>query len=141
VTKIVLHYEGAIMAKRNIDAIREELERLRGTLDITIIIKLGGTSIDDLDVDCLTVEENQDLYFELDDARDTLFDTAYDVIKDAFNNPELDGDSDPDEEDAKWEAEQEAKRPQRLADERAALLRKFAEVDAELEDLNSTLIA
>src|SRR5262245_7935122 len=104
-------------------------------------VRVDGRPYCYLSVDCLTADENQALIEAIEEVLATVGDILDEDISTAFGGLDLDEDYDPDEEDATWEAEQEAKRPQRLADERAALLRNLAKVDAELADLNATLIA
>src|SRR5262245_29025125 len=119
------------MAKRDLDAIRNELDRLADNIDVTLSVRIDGEIAPDFfSVEGLTHEEQVELDSAIEEAIDEAHDLIQERVYDALTDLDLDEDYDPDEEEAEAKAAWEVGRPQRLADERAALLRKLAEVDA-----------
>jgi hypothetical protein len=128
------------MAKRHIETIREELERARESADVTITVSIHGQRTKWSEE--LTDEENREIdgiiYSAIDEASDLIYERLDEIL-----DLDLDEDYDPDEglEDDEVDEVDEVDKASQLTEKRERLLKELAQVDAQIEDLNSTLIA
>jgi hypothetical protein len=129
------------MSKRDIAAIQNLLSERAESIDVEIHVRIGGVYYHQWALDDLTYEEQSAIDSAFEEAIDEAYELLSERFHDALEDVELDEDFDPDEYEVEEQARMEANRPQRLAEQRALLLQALAEVDTEIEDLNSTLIA
>ena len=131
------------MAQRDLDAIQAELNRLADHIEVMVSIRveIDGERADHFWLDVLTDDENQGICSTIEDAIqeaiDTVYETLYDEVSSSLRDVDLDEDYDPD----KGLEDDEVDRASELTEERERLLKELALVDAQIEDLNSTLIA
>jgi hypothetical protein len=74
-----------VKVQRDLDAVREELERIReNDLDVNLQILINGQPFDYTTIDCLTREEDQRLTELVEEAWQDAYDLLHERIEEAF---------------------------------------------------------